>query len=93
MASVLITGASRGIGLETALAFARAGHTVFATMRNPSRSTELADITARELLPIFISAMDVDSDASVSSAVSALRRSHTSPLFFRSCSRSRCALR
>ncbi len=74
MASVLITGASRGIGLETALAFARAGHTVFATMRNPSRSTELADITARELLPIFISAMDVDSDASVSSAISAIQR-------------------
>ena len=26
MASILITGTSRGIGLETALAFGRAGH-------------------------------------------------------------------
>ena len=38
MASVLITGTSKGIGLETALAFARAGHQVYATMRNPSQS-------------------------------------------------------
>jgi NAD(P)-dependent dehydrogenase (short-subunit alcohol dehydrogenase family) len=34
MASILITGTSKGIGLETALVFARAGHTVHATMRN-----------------------------------------------------------
>ena len=41
MASVLITGSSKGIGLETALAFARAGHQVYATMRNPSQSPAL----------------------------------------------------
>ncbi len=35
MKSVIITGANRGIGLEIALAFARAGYKVFATMRNP----------------------------------------------------------
>ena len=40
MASVLITGTSRGIGLETALAFGRAGHKVHATMRNPERSPQ-----------------------------------------------------
>jgi NAD(P)-dependent dehydrogenase (short-subunit alcohol dehydrogenase family) len=76
MSSVLITGASRGIGLETALAFARAGHNVFATMRNPSNSPELAEIAAREQLPIRISVMDVDSDASVSSAIAAIQRDH-----------------
>lgn len=32
MKTVLITGTSRGIGIETALAFGRAGHKVFATM-------------------------------------------------------------
>jgi NAD(P)-dependent dehydrogenase (short-subunit alcohol dehydrogenase family) len=78
MASVLITGASRGIGLETALAFARAGHTVFATMRNPSASPELAETAARERLPIYIYAMDVDSDSSVSSAIAAIRNDHGS---------------
>jgi NAD(P)-dependent dehydrogenase (short-subunit alcohol dehydrogenase family) len=43
MASVLITGTSKGIGLETALAFGRAGHVVHATMRNPQQSPELAE--------------------------------------------------
>jgi NAD(P)-dependent dehydrogenase (short-subunit alcohol dehydrogenase family) len=38
MASVLITGTSTGIGLETALTLGRAGHNVYATMRNPSRA-------------------------------------------------------
>ena len=69
MTSVLITGTSSGIGLATALAFARAGHKVFATMRNPSRAPELAQMAATEKLPISISAMDVDSDASVKEAV------------------------
>jgi NAD(P)-dependent dehydrogenase (short-subunit alcohol dehydrogenase family) len=43
MASVLITGTSTGIGLETALTLGRAGHNVFATMRNPSRAPELGE--------------------------------------------------
>jgi NAD(P)-dependent dehydrogenase (short-subunit alcohol dehydrogenase family) len=75
MSSVLITGCSKGIGLETALAFARAGHQVHATMRNPSQSPALAQTAAREKLPITISAMDVDSDASVSDAIAAIQKS------------------
>ena len=72
MASVLITGASRGIGLETALAFGRAGHQVHATMRNPSQPSTLSEIATRENLPILVSAMDVDSDESVSEAIAAI---------------------
>ena len=72
MASVLITGASKGIGFETALAFARAGYQVYATMRNPSQSPALAETAARENLPIAISAMDVDSDESVNNAIAAI---------------------
>jgi NAD(P)-dependent dehydrogenase (short-subunit alcohol dehydrogenase family) len=34
MALALVTGTSSGIGLATAVALARAGHTVVATMRN-----------------------------------------------------------
>jgi NAD(P)-dependent dehydrogenase (short-subunit alcohol dehydrogenase family) len=75
MSSVLITGCSKGIGLETALAFARAGHQVHATMRNPSQSPALADTAAREKLPITVSTMDVDSDASVSNAIAAIQKS------------------
>jgi NAD(P)-dependent dehydrogenase (short-subunit alcohol dehydrogenase family) len=76
MASVLITGTSKGIGFEAALAFARAGHTVHATMRDPSRSPQLAQLAAKEKLPIKISAMDVDSDSSVRDAISAIHKDH-----------------
>ena len=41
MKSVIITGTSKGIGLETSLAFARAGYKVFATMRNPDKAADL----------------------------------------------------
>src|SRR5580658_572695 len=69
MASVLITGTSTGIGLTTALTLGRAGHKVYATMRNPSRAPELAERAAEEKLPIKISVMDVDSDSSVKTAI------------------------
>ena len=42
MASVLITGTSKGIGFETALGFVRADRAVQATIRNPSRSPDFA---------------------------------------------------
>ena len=69
MASVPITGTSKGIGLATALNLGQAGHKVYATMRNPSRSPELGERTAQEKLPIKISVMDVDSDSSVRTAI------------------------
>jgi NAD(P)-dependent dehydrogenase (short-subunit alcohol dehydrogenase family) len=65
MATVVITGTSKGIGYNTALTLARAGHTVYATMRNPARAKELAVEFAQEGLPIEVVVMDVDSDESV----------------------------
>jgi NAD(P)-dependent dehydrogenase (short-subunit alcohol dehydrogenase family) len=65
MLNIVITGASRGIGLATALELARAGHQVVATMRNPAGSPELGEHAAKENLPIRIETMDVDSDESV----------------------------
>ena len=76
MASVLITGTSKGIGLEAALAFGRAGHKVHATMRKPSQAPELAETAAGEKLPITVSAMDVDSDESVRQAIDAIQQAH-----------------
>ena len=76
MASILITGTSKGIGLETALVFARAGHTVHATMRNPARSPELAEMAKRENLPLKVSALDVDSDESVRAAIGRIHNDH-----------------
>ena len=74
MASALITGASKGIGMATALALARAGHNVYATMRDPNRSPELAQTAEKESLPIKISVMDVDSDDSVTEAIGATHK-------------------
>ena len=65
MAVALVTGTSTGIGLATAVAFARAGHDVYATMRHPDRAPELASTAAKDTLPIKILPMDVDDDASV----------------------------
>ena len=72
MASVLITGTSTGIGLATALTLGRAGHMVYATMRNPSRAPELGERAAQEKLPIRVSVMDVDSDNSVKTAIASI---------------------
>ena len=70
MKNVLITGCSKGIGLETALAFARAGYKVYATMRNPEKAPALARQAAEESLDMVICTMDVDSDDSVQKCTS-----------------------
>jgi NAD(P)-dependent dehydrogenase (short-subunit alcohol dehydrogenase family) len=76
MASVLITGCSKGIGFETALAFARSGHTVYATMRSPAQSPQLAETAAQEKLPILVSTLDVDSDESVREGIAKIQNDH-----------------
>ena len=75
MPSALITGTSKGIGFESALAFARAGYKVHAAMRTPSQSP-LSDAASQEKLPILISKMDVDSDQSVNEAIDEIHKSH-----------------
>src|ERR1700733_854396 len=74
MKSVIITGTSKGIGLETALSFARAGYKVFATMRNPANAADFKKKIKDEGLAIAISAMDVDDDESVTSGIGAIIR-------------------
>jgi NAD(P)-dependent dehydrogenase (short-subunit alcohol dehydrogenase family) len=76
MPSALITGSSKGIGFETALAFARGGYKVFAGMRNPAKSPELAQVAAREKLSINVCTLDVDSDESVTRVFAAIARDH-----------------
>jgi NAD(P)-dependent dehydrogenase (short-subunit alcohol dehydrogenase family) len=76
MPSVLITGTSKGIGFETALAFARGGYKVFAGMRDPAKSPELAQIAAREKLSMNVCTLDVDSDESVTRCFAAIARDH-----------------
>ena len=57
--TVLITGCSGGIGLESALAFARAGYAVTATVRELSRSAPLRERAAAEGLDIAVHALDM----------------------------------
>jgi NAD(P)-dependent dehydrogenase (short-subunit alcohol dehydrogenase family) len=73
MRSALVTGTSKGIGFETALAFARAGYRVHATMSNPSESPALSELAAQENLPITVTAMDVNSDDSVREGIGAIQ--------------------
>jgi len=72
MPNVLVTGTSTGIGFATALELGRAGHTVYATMRNPVRAPQLGEAAARENLPVKVIVMDVDSDSSVADAVKSI---------------------
>ena len=65
MKNVLITGANRGIGLETALTFGREGYRVFATMRRPEEAHELKSVLQEEELAITLHPLDVDDDESV----------------------------
>jgi len=70
MAVVLITGTSTGIGLATALQFARSGNKVYATMRNPETgSAALKAAAAAEKLKLNIMQLDVTDPASVERAV------------------------
>ena len=70
MNTILVTGSSTGIGFATAVSLMRAGHDVFATMRNPGKSPELLALAAKEGLPITVIPLDVDRDESVAAGVS-----------------------
>jgi NAD(P)-dependent dehydrogenase (short-subunit alcohol dehydrogenase family) len=66
--TILITGASTGFGRDTAETLARAGHTVFASMRDPQqKNREHAE--ALRAQGIGVTELDVSSDASVDRAV------------------------
>ena len=73
--SVVVTGASRGLGRATAAHLHRAGWTVFAAMRNPERDMDAlraeAGVTGDDprLIPIRL---DLDDEGSIASAVAAI---------------------
>jgi len=69
MAVVLITGCSSGFGKLAALQFARKGDTVYATMRDTAKGTELEQARAAEHLKLELVPLDVLDDASVAAAV------------------------
>jgi NAD(P)-dependent dehydrogenase (short-subunit alcohol dehydrogenase family) len=64
--TVLITGASSGIGKETAKLFQKNGWNVIATMRSPEKEHELTG-----LANVFVAALDVQDVESIQKAVKA----------------------
>ena len=69
MPVALVTGCSSGIGLATALHFARQGYEVFAGVRNVPGATDLAAAIERDRLSARVLTLDVNDDASVKRGV------------------------
>ena len=65
MRTVLVTGASRGIGLELVKQESEAGSKVLATCRDPEGATGLAGLAGQNPGNVFIHRMDVGSEMSV----------------------------
>lgn len=70
--AVLITGSSSGIGRAAAIAFARKGWRVFASMRRPETAADLRDEAQHRGWALTTPQLDVDDDASVQPAVAAV---------------------
>jgi NAD(P)-dependent dehydrogenase (short-subunit alcohol dehydrogenase family) len=67
--TVLVTGTSSGVGYETALALARAGFTVIATMRNLDKAARLREQAQKEGLAIELAQLDVEDAESIERAI------------------------
>lgn len=76
MSTVLITGTSTGIGLETAVQAATAGHTVVATMRDIGRSGPLREAAEAAGVDVDIRTLDVTDAASIATCVAGAVETH-----------------
>jgi NAD(P)-dependent dehydrogenase (short-subunit alcohol dehydrogenase family) len=72
----LITGASSGVGLNTAIAFAKAGYTTLATMRRPTRKGALENLAREAGVKVIIMKLDVEEPRSITSCVKQALRDH-----------------
>ncbi len=74
MAVVLITGAASGFGKVTALAFARNGDTVYASMRKPAKNHPLLQAAEKEKLSVNLLALDVKNKESIAKAIAGINQ-------------------
>jgi short-subunit dehydrogenase len=73
---ILITGASTGIGLETAIQLAEQGHKVYATMRSLEKSTLLKESAEKRKVNLSILQLDVLDDQSIANCISEIIESN-----------------
>ena len=69
MSVILVTGASTGIGQETALHMARQGHDIYASVRNPDTANELKEKIAAENLPVSVIRLDLVKPETIDTAI------------------------
>lgn len=69
MSTILVTGASTGIGQEAALHMARKGHQVYAGLRNPDGADDLKEKIAAQDLSIGIVTLDLTKPDTIDAAV------------------------
>lgn len=72
----LITGTSSGIGLHTAIQFAQAGMTVYASMRTLAKSEALRSAAEQAGVQLHILQMDVQDQTSIDQAVHTIMAQH-----------------
>ena len=68
--SVIVTGASTGLGLETALHLAAAGFTVYATVRDLAMTADVKAAAAERGVDLRVLGLDLTDAGSIASAVS-----------------------
>jgi NAD(P)-dependent dehydrogenase (short-subunit alcohol dehydrogenase family) len=74
MTTVLITGANKGLGLETARQLAARGWTILLGARDPDRGRAVAKELAADGADVHVVPLDVTDDASVDAAVTEVAR-------------------
>jgi NAD(P)-dependent dehydrogenase (short-subunit alcohol dehydrogenase family) len=72
MLNVLITGASRGIGLELTKLYAAGGDHVFASCRAPQSAEKLRELATRSGGRVRVNQMDVSDESSIKAAANAV---------------------
>lgn len=66
---VVITGTSTGLGLATAVLFAKSGYKVYATMRNLAKQDALLAEAKKEKVSVNVDALDVTNTRSIQSCI------------------------
>ncbi|WP_282602099.1 SDR family oxidoreductase [Paracoccus sp. PARArs4] len=74
--TILITGTSTGLGISIAVEAAKAGHHVYATMRNTDRRAALDQAAAQAGVELTVLPLDVQDSATITPVTDRIMRDH-----------------